>query len=157
MNRIVLPLKRLKLDVGCGRKDQRHGKDDYIGLDIKDYGQEIIWDMKNGIPLPDNSCINIFSSHFIEHFNDTIFFMNECWRILEPKGEIYIICPHRKNDSAYIPSHIKQLDEFTFKAFSYKEKKEWNEDNNIKTWEIKEIIVNNRLDIHFKAKPYGKN
>jgi len=56
--------KDIYLDLGCGDKKHRRpikGKNN-VGLDIIDYGQEIVWDVKDGIPLPDNSCEYIIAS-----------------------------------------------------------------------------------------------
>src|SRR3990167_11002256 len=88
----------LKLDVGCGDSKhdfKNHGLKDYIGLDIYDYGQDIVWNIEQGIPLPDNSCSEIFCSHVVEHLDDLITVMNEFWRILKPNGKLSIVCPHK--------------------------------------------------------------
>lgn len=162
-NRIKLPaLDNLKIDLGCGDREHNaeiHGLEGYIGIDIIDYNQEIVWNIEESIPLPDNSCTNIFCSHVIEHIDNLIGLMNECWRILKPEGELYIICPHRDNDNAYLVHHIRRIDKKTLEAFDYSwsPKKEWNKDYDILPWKIKELIVNERKDIHCKMSPNKDN
>lgn len=151
-------IDNLKIDVGCGddkHNASNHALQGYIGIDFIDYGQEIVWDIEEGLPLPDNSCLNVFCSHVVEHVEDFIGLMNEFWRVLKPEGELYIVCPHKDNDRAYLPHHIRRLDKKTFEAFDYSwsPKQEWSRDYDILPWIIKELIVNERKDIHFKAKP----
>jgi SAM-dependent methyltransferase len=158
-NRILLPaLDNLKIDIGCGNEKANakfHGLEGYIGIDIVDYGQAILWDIEKGLPLPDNSCINIFCSHVVEHVEDLIGLMNEFWRVLKPEGELYIVCPHKDNENAYLPHHIRRFDKKTFEAFDYSwsPKREWNVDYDVLPWKIKELIVNSKKDIHFWALP----
>lgn len=136
------------LEIGCG--DPAHRKEGYIGLDIEDYGQEIIWDMELGIPLPDNSCSNIYASHVMEHLEDFIGVMNECWRILREDGELWVIVPHRNNEKAYLPSHVRFFDKWSFDFFQYEN---YAGEYHGKLWEIKELVVNDRPDIHIKMTP----
>ena len=159
-NKITLPaLDNLKLDVGCGddkHNAKNHGEgDDYIGIDIIDYGQAIVWDIEAGLPVPDNSCINIFCSHVVEHVEDLIGLMNEFWRALKPNGEIHIVCPHKDSEKAYLVHHIRRFDKKTFEAFdfSWPPGKEWKRDYNILPWKIRELVVNDRKDIHCWASP----
>ena len=158
-NRINLPaLDNLKLDLGCGGSKGNakiHGLEGYVGIDIIDYGQEMVWDIENGLPLPDNSCSNIFCSHLVEHLEDFIGIMNECWRVLKEDGELYIISPHRDNENAYLPHHIRRLDKKTFEAFDFtwSPGKEWEREYDVLPWEVKELIVNERKDIHVKLRP----
>ena len=158
-NKIILPaLDNIKLDLGCGgpeRNAKVHGLEGYIGIDIVDYGQEMVWDIENGLPLSDNSCLNIFCSHVVEHIEDFIGLMNECWRILKKDGELYIVCPHKDSEDAYLPHHIRRLDKKTFEAFDFtwSPTKEWEKDYDMLPWEVKEIIINERKDIHVKLKP----
>jgi hypothetical protein len=41
----------IKLDLGCGE----FPKEGFTRLDINDFGQEIMWDATEGLPLPDNT------------------------------------------------------------------------------------------------------
>jgi len=148
MRRIkVKNFKDIYLDLGCGDKKHRRpieGKNN-IGLDKIDYGQEIVWDVKDGIPLIDSSCEYIIASHFMEHFNEDEFLkiMNECWRVLKKNGELYIISPTLFREESWIPVHKLHPRKATFKFF----------ENYKYPWIIKEIIINQKLDIHVKMQP----
>jgi len=161
-NKVILnATDNLKVDVGCGdgkKNAKAHGLEGYIGIDIMDYGQEIVWDIENGLPLSDNSCLNVFCSHVVEHVENFIGLMNEFWRVLKPDGELYVICPHRENESAYLPHHVRRLDKKTFEAFDFtwSPDKEWERDYDMLPWSIVELIVNDRKDIHAKLKPKKK-
>lgn len=149
----------LKLNVGCGNiqqqqeRDKKHG---YIGIDICDFGQDIIWDIEEGLPFPDNSCSHIYCSHVVEHVQDMMNLMNEFWRCLRKDGELHIVCPSKNHEHAYIVTHIRQLDETTFKMFdiSWRPEEEWFENYDVLPWKINELVTNHRGDIHFKAQPY---
>lgn len=136
----------IRLDIGCGEKV----KEGYSGIDIEDYGQEIVWDIENGIPVEDGCCTHIFCSHTAEHLDDFIGFMNECWRVLHEGGELWIIVPHKENRKAYVPSHVRFFDEETFRFFEHPE---YVDGYQCKGWEITDLVVNDRKDIHVKMKP----
>ena len=93
----------IKLNLGCG--DQKI--DGYKGVDIRDCGQEIIWDVRNGIPFPDNSVDEVFSCHFIEHMTDaeSMDLLREIYRVLKPKGATTHRCPHQAHPTAYYWGH----------------------------------------------------
>lgn len=158
-NKIILSaFDNLKIDIGCGDEKHNakiHGLEGYIGIDVMDFGQDIIWDIEKGLPFPNNSCINIFCSHVVEHINDLIGLMNEFWRVLKPDGELYIICPHKDSENAYVLHHIRRFDKKTFEAMAWdwKPEQQIKRDYDILPWKIIELILNERGDIHFKAKP----
>ena len=158
MGKIILPLDKKfgewTLDLGCGDIRHRHkGYDIY--LDKIDYGQGIIWNAKNGIPLPNNSCKNIVASHFMEHFREEDFLsiMNECWRIMRPDGELYIIVPSFNRDESWIPIHLLHPTIMTFKFFERYD--DTAKEYRIRSWKIKELSENSRKDIHCKMIPIG--
>ena len=49
VKRIVFDSLPLKVGLGCGQ-NCRPG---YIGADFHDYGQGIVWNLEEGIPLPE--------------------------------------------------------------------------------------------------------
>lgn len=161
INALGFQMEKIKLDVGCGDKfhnAKSKGREGYIGIDIMEYGQEILWDFdKDGLPLPDNSCSNIFCSHVIEHVVDAIGLLNEMWRVLEPGGELHLICPEKLNESAYLLHHIRRLDKATFEALDAErtdfDVSQWREEYDILSWKIKSLVVNEKPDIHFVASP----
>ena len=93
----------IKLDLGCGAKK----KEGYTGVDMVDFGQEIVFDVRNGIPVPDDSVEDLFSSHFVEHLEERDIFMlfSEFLRICKDGAEIKIICPEASTEEAYFDCH----------------------------------------------------
>ena len=120
----------IRLDAGCANEK----KQGYIGIDINDWGQEIVWDLRGGIPLPDESVEDIWVSHVLEHFTnqEAKDFINEAQRVLINGGTLTTRQPHVKHPTAFYPDH---------ESF-------WNEERvqsiqrNEKGWEI----VNNYND-----------
>ena len=104
MIRRLPQIKNLKLDIGCGDKITTG----YVGMDVRDCGQEIIWDARQGIPFPDNSVDAICTSHFLEHLNDeqSIDFLQECMRVLKHKGEMKNRLPHVTHPTAFYFGHL---------------------------------------------------
>ena len=76
--------KHLKLHVGCGKKK----KEGWINIDLSRVA-DITLDMRKSLPLSDFCCSFIYSEHFLEHLKypgDVLFFLGECFRVLEPGG-----------------------------------------------------------------------
>lgn len=107
----------INLDLGCF--DNKHRQAGFIGLDINDYGQEILWDAEQGLPLPDQSCIEIRAFDFFEHVEDFVGIMNECHRVLTVNGILHMRVPNKDHRTAFIPSHIRRFDKYTFDFFQY--------------------------------------
>ena len=103
-----------KLDIGC-RTAKKQG---FTGLDIKDYDQEIVWNVKEGIPLADNSIEEIYCSHFIEHLEDKdlLDFFIELYRICKHGAIIQFIMPHSDSHEAYYLTHLSKWNENKFKG-----------------------------------------
>jgi predicted SAM-dependent methyltransferase len=89
------------LDLGCGKNKKG------VGIDIEDFGQEIVWDLTKGIPLPNNSVHSIVSSHFLEHItvpqiNDLV---REMIRVCADGATIEARVPHADRDEAMFLTH----------------------------------------------------
>ena len=95
--------KEIKLELGSGNKK---GKNDWTTVDIND--ADINWDLKNGIPLSNNSVDKIYSSHLLEHipFEQLMILLEKCRNVLKVGGEFLVCVPN-----------------FRFYADSYKEGK----------------------------------
>lgn len=68
------------------------------------------YDVRRGIPLPNNSLNGINMSHFLEHLNlnDGKMLLQECCRVLRPRGVIRISCPDlSKYATAYLNNDIQ--------------------------------------------------
>jgi predicted SAM-dependent methyltransferase len=102
-NRKLPKIEVKNLEIGCGERKQKG----YIGIDVRDCGQEIVWDVREGIPLCDNSVESVISSHTIEHFTEDevkdVF--REIYRVLKKGGRTYHILPHVNDSRAYYFDH----------------------------------------------------
>lgn len=98
-----------KLDIGCGQNKI----DGFIGMDKRDFGQEILWDINHGIPFPNDSISEIHSSHFVEHLKEHEInnFINELMRVCVNGAKIQISCPHSSVKEAYYICHYTRWDE----------------------------------------------
>ena len=99
----IIKGKSIKLDIGCGTVKHKG----FIGIDVRDCGQEIVWDVRGGIPLPDNSVEFIWSNHVLEHFdNDELKdLFREFYRILKKGGVVQTVVPHQLDPTAYYFDH----------------------------------------------------
>lgn len=88
------------LEIGAGDKKGSNG---WITLDMY-AGCDLQWDLRNGIPFPDNSVSQIYSSHLFEHltFKESAVLMKECLRVLKPGGQFLICVP---NSRLYIEAY----------------------------------------------------
>lgn len=103
--------EKIFLDVGSGDKKGENG---WFTIDLV-YNSDLCWDLRKGIPFPDESVSKIYSSHFLEHlsFKEGQFFLEECLRVLIPSGIFSICVPNAK---IYIESYLmeKKLDPTSF-------------------------------------------
>ena len=148
MNRIKLTkLDNIQLNIGCG--NQREAG--FIGLDKGDYGQEIVWDIRKGIPLPDNSCFCLMADSVLEHIQlneDFVLVMNECLRVLKPQGKFEIIVPFWKSEIAIKdPTHCRFFHEMTFTYLQKENPWEYGFDKRWKILECKQLPGNNNLHV----------
>jgi len=92
-------VSELKLDLGCGPNP----KEGFVGVDVRDFGQEIVCDLRDRWKWEDNSVDEVYCSHFVEHLTATerIHFANELYRVLKPGAKAEIIVPHWSSGRAY--------------------------------------------------------
>ena len=102
------------LDIGCG-KNKIPGA---LGLDIdKSSNPEILHDLNiYPYPIKDNEFDKIYAKHVIEHVNDPVLFIQECYRILKTGGTIFIETPHFSSRVAYSETDHKRF--FSYFMFS---------------------------------------
>jgi len=93
------------VDIGCGRKKLPG----YIGIDIRKFDEvdHVLNIEKDRFPFEDNSVDAINAEQILEHLGDGLLHcINECWRILKPKGFFRITVPCFPNGVALIhPDH----------------------------------------------------
>jgi predicted SAM-dependent methyltransferase len=87
-----LPNKDLLVNLGCGYSPLKGwvNVDRARGPDV-----QVVWDLRNGLPFPDDSCAAIFSEHLIEHIPraDAEKVLAECHRALAPGGVLRVSTP----------------------------------------------------------------
>lgn len=80
------------INLGCGSIYHK----EWINYDfISDSKYVISHNLLNGIPLDNSSVDAVYHSHILEHFtkDDGIFFIQECYRVLQPNGILRIAVP----------------------------------------------------------------
>lgn len=70
-------------------------KDNATNLDmIALPGVDVVHDVENGLPFPDETFYYIEAEDVLEHVDDIIKVMQEIWRVLKPGGRVWIRGPH---------------------------------------------------------------
>jgi predicted SAM-dependent methyltransferase len=89
----------IKLELGSGNIK---GEDGWTTVDID--GADINWDLKRGIPLPNDSVDKIYSSHLLEHipYEQLIILLKLCRSVLKVNGEFSVCVP---NFRLYVDSY----------------------------------------------------
>lgn len=110
----------MKINLGSGM-DYREG---FCNVDMcKDIKIDILHDL-NVYPYPfqDDSADVIVASHIIEHMDDPMRFMEECYRILKENGKLIIDCPIGGTWASYHLNHKYNLSPYSFKIIEPKDK-----------------------------------
>lgn len=81
----------LRLHLGCGW----FHLDGWVNVDLFATSADIAWDLRQGIPLPDDTVDAIFHEHMLEHLSlrDGFLFIRECRRVLKPGGVLRVGVP----------------------------------------------------------------
>jgi glycosyltransferase involved in cell wall biosynthesis len=121
-------LKNLKMiDIGGGI-DGRKG---YISIDQE--GSDIICDLNDGIPMPDNSCYVVNASHIIEHLRDPYKTMKEIHRVLAHGGWAFIQVPSTDGRGAFQdPTHVSFWNQNSFWYYTKEQQARYIRNNTIK-------------------------
>ena len=104
------------LDLGCGAR-KRPG---YVGIDTIDLeGVDIVCDLKDGLPVSDNTVDGIYSSFFLEHLPDTIGVFKEMYRICKNGAVVEFRVPYYQSVTQYKdPTHSAVLPPEMMRYFS---------------------------------------
>lgn len=106
----------LMVDLGGGI----NARPGYITIDMVD--ADIIADLNEGIPLPDNSVGVLNASHILEHLKDPIKSMREIHRVLVHGGWAFIEVPSTDGRGAFQdPTHVSYWNENSFLYYTEKE------------------------------------
>ena len=102
----------MNIELGCGGNKNPGFK----GLDKRPGpGVDIVCDLEEGIPLPDNSVDLVSASHILEHITNIMGLMDEIYRVCKPNASIAICVPHYKSIGAWQdPTHVRPFTEYTF-------------------------------------------
>lgn len=108
----------IALDVGCGQNKQPC----FVGMDKRKLpGVDLVHDVEIfPWPVPNEICNKILCSHIYEHIKPwlSIDFMNECWRIMKPEGQLLISTPYATSHGYYQdPTHCNPANESTWTYF----------------------------------------
>ena len=89
------------LELGSGPKKGTNG---WTTIDL--IGADICYDLRKGIPLPNDCVEKIYTSHMFEHipYRQLRDFINECYRVLIKNGELYVCVP---NARLYISAYME--------------------------------------------------
>tara|TARA_B100001027_G_C16262607_1_gene330249 strand:- start:1545 stop:2192 length:648 start_codon:yes stop_codon:yes gene_type:complete len=98
--RLLKHQREIKIELGSGSKK---GKNGWTTIDIE--SSDIIWDLRQGIPLPNNSVDQIYSSHLLEHisYQELLTFLSECHRAMKVGGKFLVCVPNFK---LYIDAYV---------------------------------------------------
>lgn len=105
----------INLELGAGSKKGSNG---WTTLDIAP-GCDMYCNLAKGIPFPDGSVQNIYSSHFFEHltYEQSQVLLGECLRVMAPGGRFSICVP---NARLYLEAYLKQDRTLSEDFFQYK-------------------------------------
>lgn len=83
----------LRLHQGCAN----HYLEGWVNLDLYRPGRrlDLRWDLRRGVPFPDESVDAVFSEHLLEHLplEAGLHLLAECYRVLRPSGILRIGVP----------------------------------------------------------------
>jgi SAM-dependent methyltransferase len=92
----------------------------YTTLDTQD--ADILCNLEDGIPLPDNSVGVINASHVLEHLRDPIKSMREIHRVLAHGGWAFIEVPSTEGRGAWQdPTHVSYWNENSFLYYTHRD------------------------------------
>jgi len=105
----------MRLNLGCGN-DKRKG---YINIDIRaEVNPDLLHDLTQKLPYPDNSIDEIIAKDVVEHFShhQVELILKDWYRVLKPNGNIYIQTPDAE---AICRKFLERKGIADWKRFSY--------------------------------------
>jgi predicted SAM-dependent methyltransferase len=122
----------IKLDLGAGQ----YPKEGFVRMDFDPNNVDICWDITNGIPLPNDSVSELFTSHFLEHLipTDLHYVLMEMLRVCQNGARVEIIVPYGETEQGHLPCHYSRITESTMKAWA-----NWRQETDQSRYELQEI------------------
>ncbi len=119
----------MKLDIASGQNKQAG----FIGIDIMP-SSDIVHDLNiYPWPIENDSVEEAVCSHFVEHVDDLIKFMNELGRIMKVGAKCVITAPYYSSIRAWQdPTHKRAISEASFLYYN----KEWRKTNKLDHYPI---------------------
>jgi len=106
----------LKVDIGGGLNPYPG----YFTVDTRETA-DLVADLNDGIPLPDNSVGVLNASHILEHLHDKHKIMSEIHRVLAHGGWAFIEVPSTDGRGAFQdPTHVSYWNENCFLYYTHK-------------------------------------
>ena len=128
-NKVPILQFPIKLDLGAGN----YSPPEHVRIDFDDSNSpEIVWNITRGIPLPDSSVCELFTSHFLEHLTptDSHFVLQEIFRVCADGAKLTIKLPHADTPEGKLPCHYALWNEDSMRAihqwFPHKGAKDYN-------------------------------
>lgn len=106
----------MRIDIGCGSSKETG----YLGIDrISSPSVDMVCDINEGIPLPDNSAEFVMASRVLPYVNNLFAVMGEIYRISIHKAVICILAPYAHSFPHISNPLFKQkFDEYTPRYFT---------------------------------------
>lgn len=106
--------KTRRLEIGAGPAKRRG----FVTVDMS-LASDYPFDLRVGLPFPDNSFELVYAEHVLEHFHfrDLTNLLQECRRVLMPGGKLSVVVP---DVSIYVDAYVKKRGrEFTEEYCKY--------------------------------------
>ncbi|MFN2577931.1 MAG: methyltransferase domain-containing protein [Pyrinomonadaceae bacterium] len=87
-----LRTKDLRVNIGCGPNPLPG----WVNVDsARNEKVDVVWDLRRGLPFPEESCAAIFGEHVIEHMTkeDAAVLLQEIYRVLQQGGVVRLSTP----------------------------------------------------------------
>jgi SAM-dependent methyltransferase len=83
------------LDIGCGKRPFQHylGDMPYVGMDFSASYRPDVVAMAGDLPFAGESFATVFCTEVLEHVPEPMRVLNECHRVLEDDGILYLTAP----------------------------------------------------------------